>query len=61
MDAWLPEWWWLAYLVLGLVVGFFAGMLGIGGGVIIVPLLAFLFTAQHFPEVACCTWSWAHR
>ena len=50
MDTWLPEWWWFAYLVLGLVVGFFAGMLGIGGGVIIVPLLAFLFTAQHFPE-----------
>jgi uncharacterized membrane protein YfcA len=50
VDAWSPEWWWLAYLVLGLVVGFFAGMLGIGGGVIIVPLLVFLFTAQHFPE-----------
>ena len=50
MHAWSPEWWWLAYLALGLVVGFFAGMLGIGGGVIIVPLLVFLFTAQHFPE-----------
>ncbi len=49
MHAWSPEWWWLAYLALGLVVGFFAGMLGIGGGVIIVPLLVFLFTAQHFP------------
>ena len=50
MDAWTPEWWWLAYLVLGLLVGFFAGMLGIGGGVIIVPLLVFLFNAQHFPD-----------
>jgi uncharacterized protein len=50
MHAWSPEWWWLAYLALGLVIGFFAGMLGIGGGVIIVPLLVFLFTAQHFPE-----------
>ena len=49
MHAWSPEWWWLAYLLLGLVVGFFAGMFGIGGGVIIVPLLVFLFTAQHFP------------
>ena len=49
MEAWSPEWWWLAYLALGLVVGFLAGMLGIGGGVVIVPLLVFLFTAQHFP------------
>src|SRR5262249_36110081 len=48
VHAWSPEWWWLAYLALGLVVGFFAGMLGIGGGVIIVPLLVFLFTAQQF-------------
>jgi len=48
LHAWLPEWWWLAYLALGLVVGFFAGMFGVGGGVIIVPLLVFLFTAQHF-------------
>jgi uncharacterized protein len=48
LHAWSPEWWWLAYLALGLVVGFFAGMLGIGAGVIIVPLLVFLFTAQHF-------------
>ncbi len=48
MQAWSPEWWWLAYLALGLLVGLFAGMLGIGGGVIIVPLLVFLFTAQQF-------------
>ena len=46
----MPEWWWLAYLALGLVVGFLAGLLGIGGGVVIVPLLVFLFTAQRFPE-----------
>jgi uncharacterized protein len=50
VHAWSPEWWWLAYLGLGLVVGFFAGMFGVGGGVIIVPLLVLLFTAQHFPE-----------
>jgi uncharacterized protein len=49
VEAWLPEWWWLAYLGLGLAVGFFAGMLGIGGGVIIVPLLVFMFTAHQFP------------
>ena len=50
VEAWAPEWWWLAYLLLGLVVGFFAGMLGIGGGVIIVPLLVFMFGIQHFPD-----------
>ena len=50
MDAFSPEWWWLAYLALGLLVGFLAGLLGIGGGVVIVPLLVFLFTAQRFPE-----------
>jgi uncharacterized membrane protein YfcA len=41
--------WWLAYLTLGLVVGFFAGLLGIGGGIIIVTALVFLFGAQGFP------------
>jgi len=49
MPAFTPDWWWLAYLALGLLVGLFAGMLGLGGGVIIVPLLVFLFTEQHFP------------
>lgn len=41
--------WWLAYLLLGTVVGFFAGLLGIGGGLIMVPVLAFIFGAQEFP------------
>lgn len=41
--------WWLIYLLLGAVVGFFAGLLGIGGGLIIVPALTFLFTIQGFP------------
>ncbi|MDQ3185378.1 MAG: sulfite exporter TauE/SafE family protein [Pseudomonadota bacterium] len=41
--------WWLVYLLLGVVVGFFAGLLGIGGGLIMVPVLAFIFSAQHFP------------
>jgi len=43
------EWWWAAYLVLGLFVGFFAGLLGIGGGLIIVTALVFMFTHQGFP------------
>jgi uncharacterized protein len=49
VEVWSPDWWWLAYLLLGLFVGFFAGLLGLGGGVILVPLLVFLFGAQHFP------------
>jgi len=40
---------WLGYLCLGAVVGFFAGLLGIGGGLIMVPVLSFIFSAQHFP------------
>ncbi|HJT51087.1 MAG TPA: sulfite exporter TauE/SafE family protein [Nitrosospira sp.] len=40
--------WWSAYLLLGAVVGFFAGMLGIGGGLIMVPVLTFIFNAQQF-------------
>ncbi len=41
--------WWLVYLLLGSIVGFFAGLLGIGGGIIAVPVLTFIFTAQDFP------------
>ncbi len=44
------HWWLLTYLVLGLFVGFFAGLLGIGGGIIIVPLLLMVFSMEHFPD-----------
>jgi uncharacterized protein len=37
-----------AYLAIGAVVGFFAGLLGIGGGVIIVSSLALMFSARGF-------------
>jgi uncharacterized membrane protein YfcA len=37
------------YLGVGAVVGFFAGLLGIGGGIIIVSTLALMFTAQGYP------------
>ena len=43
--------WWIAYLLVGAFVGFLAGLLGIGGGMTLVPVLAALFAAQHLtPE-----------
>jgi uncharacterized protein len=41
--------WYAEYLVLGAIAGYLAGMFGIGGGIIIMPVLMFLFDAQHFP------------
>jgi uncharacterized membrane protein YfcA len=42
------EWWW-AYLAIGVAAGFLAGMFGIGGGMVMVPMLVFVFTAKGFP------------
>jgi len=43
--------WMLAYLATGAFVGFLAGLLGIGGGMTLVPVLAAMFSAQQFaPE-----------
>jgi uncharacterized membrane protein YfcA len=43
--------WFLAYLALGAFAGFFAGLLGIGGGAVVVPVLVMLFAAQGFADV----------
>ncbi len=44
------EIWW-AFLLLGAVVGFVAGLLGVGGGAIMVPVLTSLFVTLNFlPE-----------
>jgi len=42
--------WWLAYPLLGIVVGFLAGLFGVGGGSVMVPMLTSLFLAQGFPR-----------
>ena len=40
---------WPVYLLRGSAVGFFAGLLGIGGGLLMVPILASIFTSLGFP------------
>lgn len=40
--------WFAAYVLVGAFVGILAGMLGIGGGMTLVPILAALFTAHQF-------------
>lgn len=43
--------WYVAYLVLGAFAGFLAGLFGVGGGLVLVPVLLLMFDAQHFaPE-----------
>jgi len=38
-----------ALIALGAVTGFLAGMLGIGGGIVLVPCLTFIFSLRGFP------------
>src|SRR5262245_57711473 len=49
MEPWIAAHAWAAYLVIGVVVGFAAGLLGIGGGMVMVPLLVYVLGAEGFP------------
>jgi uncharacterized membrane protein YfcA len=42
--------WWLSYAAMGALMGFFAGMLGIGGGALVVPLVTIVMEAQGLPH-----------
>ena len=41
--------WDAAYLILGAITGYLAGLFGVGGGLVLVPVLLMLFDAQQFP------------
>jgi len=41
--------WAFAYFALGAIVGWLGGLFGIGGGLILVPVLLFSFDARHIP------------
>lgn len=40
---------WLLYLAIGAFAGLLAGLFGVGGGLVIVPMLTFVFTSQGLP------------
>lgn len=40
----------VSYLAVGIIAGIIAGLLGLGGGIVIVPALLFLFIRQGFPD-----------
>ncbi|MGB8339815.1 MAG: sulfite exporter TauE/SafE family protein [Burkholderiales bacterium] len=45
MDGWL-----LVYLGVGGLIGYLAGLFGVGGGAMSVPLFVMMFSAQNFPK-----------
>lgn len=40
----------LIYCIVGAIVGILAGLFGIGGGLVIVPILIYVFSLQHIPH-----------
>src|SRR5258707_15475004 len=40
----------VAFVALGCAIGFLAGLLGIGGAMLVVPFLTILFTHENFPR-----------
>jgi uncharacterized membrane protein YfcA len=49
MESWVAAHAWAAYLAVGVLVGFAAGLLGIGGGMIMVPPLVYVLGLEGFP------------
>jgi uncharacterized membrane protein YfcA len=39
---------WLLYILIGAGAGLLAGLLGVGGGIVLVPAFTFIFAAEHF-------------
>ncbi len=52
MEALVAGHTWAAYLAIGAFVGFIAGLLGVGGGMVMVPLLVSVFTLQGLGAIA---------